>query len=67
MAKVYDRVMSVLGHGSTRSELRAVLRNKLTCRYVLIFQIARVSLKMGLDQIRILVYGKVHTTVARSQ
>jgi len=67
MAKMYDRVMLVLGHGGTRSELRAVLRNKLTCRYVLIFQIARVSLPMGLSRKRVLVYGKVHTTVARSQ
>ena len=55
MAKMYDRVMFVLGHGGTRSELRAVLRNELACRYVLIFQIARVSLPMGLGQIRVLV------------
>lgn len=67
MAKVYDRVMFVLGHGGTRSELSAVLRNKLTCRHVLVFQIARVALSMRLSQIRVLIYGKVHTTVARSQ
>ena len=53
MAKMYDRAMFVLGHAGTRSELRAVLCNKLTCRYVLIFQIARVSLPMGLSQIRV--------------
>ena len=44
MAEMYDRVMFVLGHGDTRSELGAVFRDKLPCRYVLILQITCVSL-----------------------
>jgi hypothetical protein len=44
MAKMYDRVMFILSHGDTRSELSAVFRDKLPCRYVLILQIAGVSL-----------------------
>jgi hypothetical protein len=47
---MYDRVVYVLGHGDTRPELRAVLCDKLSCRGVLVFQIARVSLATELDE-----------------
>ena len=48
MAEMDNCVMFVLGHGDARSELRAMLCDKLPYRDVLILQITRISLSIAL-------------------
>jgi hypothetical protein len=46
VAEVDDGVVQVLCHGATGAELCAVLDEELTCRGVLVFQVASVALRL---------------------
>lgn len=48
VAKVYNSIVRILGHGAWGTELCAVLDEQLPSRGVLILQVARVSLYMRL-------------------